>query len=83
MKIPTLPFSALVVSVDFPKSKGYPTHPQTLGEQILKARMDKKLSQTEAAALFNVSKDSLFRWENNQSLPSKRYGSSIKSFLEI
>jgi len=82
MKIPALPFSALDISVDFPKGKAYPHNPQTLGDQILKARMDKRLTQTEAAAFFNVSKDCVFRWENNQSKPQGRHTSKVMVFLE-
>ena len=40
-----------------------------LGERLFKLRRDKKLSQEEVAEKLNVTRQTISKWETNQSLP--------------
>ncbi len=41
----------------------------TLGERLFKLRRDKKLSQEEVAEKLNVTRQTISKWETNQSMP--------------
>ncbi|HVX52568.1 MAG TPA: helix-turn-helix transcriptional regulator [Chitinophagaceae bacterium] len=68
-------------SVAFPKAKGYPHHPKTIGEHIRKVRMDKGLLQAEVAAVLGVTEQCVTNWENGNGEPQIRYMPQIISFL--
>jgi DNA-binding XRE family transcriptional regulator len=40
----------------------YPKNPQTLGERLRKARIDKGMTLKEVAALFGVSDTAVINW---------------------
>ena len=61
----------------------YPKNPETLGEKIRKARMDKGLEIKELADIIGVTEDTVINWEIRGMLPRKRYLEAIKSFLEV
>lgn len=42
-------------------------------EKIIKIREHKKISQEELAKYFEVSQNTIYRWENNKSNPSMHY----------
>jgi DNA-binding transcriptional regulator YiaG len=64
-----------------PKNDGYPTNPQTLGEQIRKRRMDLSLLQKDVAELLYISTDCVTNWENNHAEPQIQYFPAIIQFL--
>ncbi len=74
-----LPYTKIVSK---PLKKEYPLHPQTLGEHILKQRIEKKLLQKDVAAIIGVSEDSITYWENGRSHPQIHYYPAIINFLE-
>lgn len=47
----------------------YPKNPQTLGERIRKARMDKGMTVKEVAVLFGVSDTAVLNWEIRGKMP--------------
>jgi len=57
-----------------------PLHPQTLGEHIKKARIDKGLLQKEVAGIIQVTEDTITYWENGRLVPQVRYYPAIISF---
>ena len=60
----------------------YPKNPQTLGERIRKARMDKGLLIRELAALLRVTEDTVINWEIRGIKPEGRNLEKVKAFLE-
>ncbi len=50
----------------------YPKNPQTLGERIRKARMDKGLYAKELAKLIGIDEDTVINWEKDRNMP--QYG---------
>jgi len=61
----------------------YPKEPQTPGEKLRKARMDKNMLIREFAEPMGVSEDTVINWEVRGVKPSGRFLEKIKSFLEI
>ncbi len=45
--------------------KGAPIHPQTLGEHLRLARIDRGLNQVKVAALLGVVYQTVVKWEHN------------------
>ncbi len=60
----------------------YPKNPQTLGEKIRKARMDKGLLQRELAEQIGVTEDTVINWEIRDIKPVGRNLEAVKRFLE-
>jgi DNA-binding transcriptional regulator YiaG len=58
----------------------YPKNPQTLGEKIRKARMDKGLKIKEFARL--ITPDSVINWEIRGMKPRGENIERLKTFLE-
>lgn len=56
----------------------------TVGERIKKARNDKNISQTELAIAINISKQNLYKYENNiiTNIPSDKI-EAIAKYLKI
>lgn len=62
---------------------GYPSNPETLGQQIRKVRMDRGLLQKEVAEIIGVTEDTITNWENDRCQPYYIYTDKIKSFLNL
>ncbi|HTE01621.1 MAG TPA: helix-turn-helix domain-containing protein [Mucilaginibacter sp.] len=65
-----------------PLAKAVPDNPETLGEHILKKRLELGLLQKDVAAILGVCEDSITGWENERSRPQSRYYSVIIEFLQ-
>ncbi|QHS56423.1 helix-turn-helix transcriptional regulator [Mucilaginibacter sp. 14171R-50] len=66
-----------------PPSKDIPVNPQTLGEHIRKARIERGLLQREVAEVFGVCEDTIVGWENGRSFPQRKYQNKILHFINI
>jgi len=60
----------------------YPKNPQTLGEKLRKARMDRGMTLKEVATLFGVSDTAVLNWEIRGINPEDRNMERMKDFLE-
>jgi len=60
----------------------YPKNPQTLGEKLRKARMDKKMTLKEVAALLGVSDTSVLNWEIRGKMPEEGKIKIVQEFIE-
>jgi DNA-binding XRE family transcriptional regulator len=56
-------------TVSKPLGKKYPTNPQTIGQQLLKRRMDLRLLQKDAAEILQVTEQCIMLWETDQYAP--------------
>lgn len=61
----------------------YPKNPQTLGEQIRKARMDKGLMIKELASQLGVTEDTVINWEVRGRNPESGNLDEIRQFLRF
>ena len=59
----------------------YPKNPQSLGERIRKARMDKGMTVKEAAALFGVTDTAVINWEIRGKMPEESRMEIVKEFI--
>jgi transcriptional regulator with XRE-family HTH domain len=59
----------------------YPKNPQTLGEKLRKARMDKGMTLKEAAAIFGVTGTAFLNWEIRGNLPEESRMEIVKEFI--
>ena len=60
----------------------YPKNPQTLGEKLRKARMDRKMKLKEVAALLGVSDTSVLNWEIRGKMPQRNRMERVERFIE-
>ena len=60
----------------------YPMNPQTFGEKLRKARMDKGMTLKEMAALFGVTDTTVINWEIRGKMPEGRYLEKLNFFLK-
>jgi len=60
----------------------YPKEPETPGEKLRKARMDKNMLIREFAELMDVSKDTVINWEKRGTEARGRYLTQIQKFIE-
>jgi transcriptional regulator with XRE-family HTH domain len=60
----------------------YPKNPQTLGEKLRKARMDKGMTLRETAALFGVSETAVINWQIRSKMPEAGRMERVKEFIE-
>jgi DNA-binding transcriptional regulator YiaG len=60
----------------------YPKNPQTLGEKLRKARMDRKMKLKEVAALLGVSDTSVLNWEIRGKIPEENRIKIVQEFIE-
>lgn len=60
----------------------YPNNPQTLGEKLRKARMDKGLLQRELASQLDVTEDTVINWEIRDRKPVGRNLNRVQEFLK-
>lgn len=80
-RIPALPFCYVRLSGQIPRPKGYPTEPKTLGEHLLKRRLDLGLLQREAASQIGVTEATIWNWENGGAVPDLRRLPGVIRFL--
>ena len=64
------------------KAKAYPYNPTTLGEHLLKARLDRQLTKKAAAAQMGVCPSTIELWETNRSIPDVRSMKKVTDFIE-
>jgi len=60
----------------------YPKNPQTLGEKLRKARMDRKMTLKEVAVLLGVSDTSVLNWEIRGKMPEASRMKMVRGFIE-
>jgi len=60
----------------------YPKNPQSLGERIRKARMDKGMTLKETAALFGVTDTTVINWEIRGKMPEAGKIKIVQEFIE-
>ncbi|WP_221262111.1 helix-turn-helix transcriptional regulator [Mucilaginibacter sp. AK015] len=66
-----------------PPSKDIPVNPQTLGERIRKARIERGLLQREVAKIIGVCEDTIVGWESKRSHPQLRFHGIINTFIDF
>lgn len=79
--IPALPFCRLKKKAAKPKEESYPEDPQTLGEHLLRRRIDRGLLQREVALELGVSTSAYRNWEAGRTDPKLRYLPAVQRFL--
>lgn len=62
-------------------SKKYSTDPQTIGQQLLKRRLDLRLLQKDEAKQLGVTTDCIHLWEKGNSTPQIQHAPKIIEFL--
>ncbi len=65
-----------------PARREAPAVPRTLGEHILKKRVESGMLQRQVARLIAVSEDTVTYWENGRSAPQVQFYPAIIAFLE-
>ncbi|MFK7921862.1 MAG: helix-turn-helix domain-containing protein [Bacteroidia bacterium] len=74
-----------VIKISFkvpkPKDIRYPKNLDTIGDHILRFRLDNNLRQKETVAQLGVSVTTLSNWERNQTTPKAMYWPKIISML--
>ena len=67
---------------DVPKPKpGYPTGLQTVGDHLLKKRLDLGLTRKAAAKQMQLDPESLENWEKNRTQVAVRFYPALIAFL--
>ena len=61
--------------------RGYPQHPQTVGEHLRKRRAELGLLQREVAELFGVTRYTIIQWEDGRSKPALKDTPALIKFL--
>jgi len=64
-----------------PPPRWYPEHPQTVGDHLRKARMDRGLWQEHVAKVLGVSVSTICNWEGNHTSVATRFLPKVVSFL--
>jgi DNA-binding XRE family transcriptional regulator len=78
---PALPFSQRVQVVKKPPLSGFPWQPKSLGEEILKRRLEVGLTQEEAGQQLGLNHQTLSRWETGENTPNVTHYPKIITFL--
>jgi transcriptional regulator with XRE-family HTH domain len=63
------------------RPKAYPEHPKTLGEHLLKRRIESGKTQHQVALQLLASPETYLLWEKDRAEPSARYYPAIFAFL--
>ena len=79
--IPALPFCHAELRASKPRPDHYPKEINTLGDHILKRRLDLKLLQKQVADKIGVDEATITHWERNATTPPIRYIPAIIQFL--
>ncbi len=74
-----LPFVKLCLRTERPKP--YPLHPSSLGEHLIKRRMEAGLYQREVAVRLGVTLHTVLNWEKGWTEPEARHWPKIIGFL--
>jgi transcriptional regulator with XRE-family HTH domain len=64
-----------------PPISGFPWHPKTLGEKILRKRLELSLTQLELAMKLGVNDQTISRWETGESMPRAKHQTNLEVFL--
>jgi transcriptional regulator with XRE-family HTH domain len=76
-----LPFCHVILRGQKPLSARYPTDPKTVGEHLLKKRLDRGLLQREVADVLGTTESNVWNWESNRNEPALRFIPRIVGFL--
>ena len=76
----TLPFSQLEKSISR-RPKGYTEQPKTIGEHLIKYRIDHKLKRIEVAKLLGVVPSVITDWEKGKYQPEAGHLKNIIAFI--
>ena len=76
-----LPFCRLILRTTFEPQAAYPAEPRTMGERLLKRRLDLGFSQREVTEILGASVRTLTAWEKSRQESGKRYLPGILDFL--
>lgn len=79
--LPMFPYVPIRLVAKRPPPPGYPKELKTLGNHLLKKRLDREFSQKEMAAQLCVSVGTLYNWEKSLTSPQQRLISRIHDFL--
>jgi transcriptional regulator with XRE-family HTH domain len=63
------------------RPKAYPEHPKTLGEHLLKRRIESRKTQHQVATGLLANVETYLLWEKDRAEPSTRYYPAIFAFL--
>ena len=61
--------------------KGVSTHPQTLGEHLRLARIDRKMTNVQVARILGVAYQTVEKWEHNRHPIGKKHRPAVIAFL--
>jgi DNA-binding XRE family transcriptional regulator len=62
-------------------SKEYPANPETIGQHLLKVRIDRKLSRMAVAVEIGVNPTTIAMWERKKAMPEVMQMKGIIAFL--
>ncbi len=74
-------FTTIRLEAEKPKPEYYPENPQSIGEHICKARVDRKLLQEDVANILGVDVMTIGNWENGKVQPKSRFLIPVIQFL--
>lgn len=77
-----MPFCQLTLKASKPQSSAYPDTLSTLGDHLRAKRLDRNLTQGEAARLIGVDECSVYNWEGHRTTPELRLLPIIILFLD-
>jgi DNA-binding XRE family transcriptional regulator len=60
----------------------YKDEPKTLGEHLLKRRIERGMSTCDLASEIGVSRATINNWEGDRSVPAVRFEQAVARFLE-
>lgn len=69
------------LSLRFVRPKAYPAEPKTLGEHLLKRRMEQERTQAEVGRELGTDEWTVGNWEKDRTFPAVRYFPAIFRFL--
>jgi DNA-binding transcriptional regulator YiaG len=70
-----------VQTVKKPPVSGFPWYPKTLGQHLLKKRLELGLTQVEVARKLNLGLQTISHWESEDNIPNIYHYPAIISFL--
>lgn len=81
MGTPALPFCQLILRGPKPLDPQYPTHPRTLGEHLLKRRLDLGLTRKDLGQRIGCNPWTVLNWERDRTRPARRFMPRIVELL--
>ena len=78
-RVAFLPFVRVCLKTKIPR--GYPENPATLGEHLLRRRMELRLRQMDVGKRLKVGAFTVLNWEKDKTIPATRYLPRIADFL--